>query len=330
MRAFLESSPIRAILAVPLIVKEQVIGALGLVDASGRVFTEDDVRLAQAFADQAAVALENARLYADAERRRVEAETLSGLVRTITATLDPASVLRRVAAAARELCGSDSSHILLRDAETDTMFTRYGVGQAVGDADAPRIARGRGAGGQAWSTGRPFRTANRPNDPRVRDDYPEAIKRERVIATLVVPIWISGQIEGLLYVSNRADRSFTDRDEAILIRLADHAAIAIQNATLYSRLQGLSGAADGGAGGGAPPPGPRAPRRDRPAPHRAAPHPRRARAAVGRAGGRGSARPRRWCRSCSSGSARSRSTCGRASWTTWACCPRCSTTSSGT
>jgi GAF domain-containing protein len=241
VRAFLENSQIRAILAVPLIVKEQVIGALGLVDVSGRVFTEDDVRLAQAFADQAAVALENARLYADAERRRVEAETLSGLVRTITATLDPASVLRRVAAAARELCGSDIAHILLRDAESDTMFARYGVGHAVDDADAPRIARGRGAGGQAWSTGRPFRTANRPNDPRVRDDYPEAARREGIIATLVVPIWISGQVEGLLYVSNRADRSFTDRDEAILIRLADHAAIAIQNATLYSRLQGLSG-----------------------------------------------------------------------------------------
>jgi signal transduction histidine kinase len=75
----------------------------------------------------------------------------------------------------------------------------------------------------------------------VCDDYPEAIKREGVIATLVVPIWISRQVEGLLYVSNRDDRPFTNRDEAILIRLADHAAIAIQNATLYSRLQALSG-----------------------------------------------------------------------------------------
>jgi len=241
VRAFLEASPIRAILALPLIVKEQVIGALGLLDVSGRVFTDDDVRLAQAFADQAAVALENARLYADAERGRVEAEALAGLVRTITATLDPASVLRRVAVAGRELCGSDIAHIVLRDAETDTMFARYGVGHAVDEADAPRITRGRGAGGQAWSTGRPFRTANRPDDPRVRDDYPEATKREGVIGELVVPIWISGQVEGLLYVSNRADRPFTDRDEAILIRLADHAAIAIQNATLYSRLQRLSG-----------------------------------------------------------------------------------------
>jgi GAF domain-containing protein len=241
VRAFIERTQIRAILAVPLIVKEQVIGALGLADALGRVFTADDVRLAQAFADQAAVALENARLYGDAERGRIEAETLAGLVRTISATLDLESVLRRVAAAGRELCASDIAHILLRDPESDSMFARFGVGHSVGDADAPHIQRGRGAGGQAWSTGRPFRTANRPDDPRIRGDYPEAVRREGVIATLVVPIWISGQVEGLLYVSNRTDRPFTDRDEAILIRLADHAAIAIQNATLFSRLQGLSG-----------------------------------------------------------------------------------------
>jgi GAF domain-containing protein len=241
LRTFIERSGIRSILAVPLIVKEQVIGALALADTNGRVFTADDVRLAQAFADHAAVALENARLYAEAEQRRVEAETLTELVRTISATLDVASVLRRLATAARELCGSDTAHILLRDAESDTMFDRYGVGHAVGDADAPRIERGRGAGGQAWSTGRPFRTSNRTGDPRVREHYQDAVRREGVVATLVVPIWINGQVEGLLYVSNRVDRRFTDRDEAILIRLADHAAIAIQNATLYSRLQGLSG-----------------------------------------------------------------------------------------
>ncbi len=241
VRTSIGSSQIRAILAVPLMVKEQVIGALGLVDSTGRVFTADDVRLAQAFADQAAVALENARLYADAERRRVEAETLAGLVRTISATLDLDAVLRHVAAAGRELCGSDIAHILLRDADSDTMFARYGVGHAVGAADGPHIVRGKGAGGQAWSTGRPFRTANRPDDPRVRADYSEAVKREGVVSTLVVPIWIGGQVEGLLYVSNRTDRSFTDRDQAVLIRLADHAAIAIQNATLFTRLQGLSG-----------------------------------------------------------------------------------------
>jgi GAF domain-containing protein len=239
VRAFIEGSPIRTVLAVPLTVKEQVIGALALVDAEGRAFTAEDVRLAQAFADQAAVALENARLYADTERRRVESETLAGLVRTISATLDLDAVLRHVAVAARELCGSDIAHVLIRDPDSETMSARYGVGHT-GESHAP-IERGKGAGGTAWSTGRPFRTANRPEDPRVQADYPELVAREGIIATLVVPVWIGGQIEGLLYVENRTNRAFTDRDEAILIRLADHAAIAIQNATLFSRLQGLSG-----------------------------------------------------------------------------------------
>jgi signal transduction histidine kinase len=121
------------------------------------------------------------------------------------------------------------------------MFARFGVGFTSGGAEHPRIQRGRGAGGIAWATGRPFQTSDRLGDPRVRDAYSDAVEREGVIATLVVPIWITGQVEGLLYVSNRSARVFTERDEAVLIRLADHAAIAIQNATLFSRLQGLSG-----------------------------------------------------------------------------------------
>jgi GAF domain-containing protein len=240
-RAVIERSLMRSVLAVPLMVKDQVIGALGLVDAAGRVFTAEDVQLAQAFADQAAVALENARLYAEAERRRVEAETLAGVVRTISATLDLDAILRHVAAAGRELCGSDIAHIVLRDTDSDTMFDRYGVGHCSAPGDWPHIERGRGAGGTAWSTGRPYRTSNRLGDPRIGRDYSEQVTREGVVTTLVVPIWIGGQVEGLLYVSNRTHRPFSDRDEAILIRLADHAAIAIQNATLFNRLQGLSG-----------------------------------------------------------------------------------------
>jgi GAF domain-containing protein len=239
MRAHIERTGLRAVMAVPLTVKEQVVGALGLVDAAGRIFNVEDVQLARALADQGSVALENARLYADAEQRRLEGETLSGLVRTISATLDLAAVMRHVAAAARELCRSDIAHILLRDAEGDTMSTQYGVGHM--RPYGARIERGRGAGGTAWSTGRPFRSANRATDSRIVDHYPEQVAREGVVTTLVVPIWISGQVEGLLYVENRTDRVFTDRDEAILLRLADHAAVAIQNATLYQRLQGLSG-----------------------------------------------------------------------------------------
>src|SRR2546430_1703914 len=76
-RASIERIGNRSVLAVPLRVGERVIGALGVGDQVGRRFDDDEIRLAEAFADQAALALENARLYTEATRRRLEAEELA-------------------------------------------------------------------------------------------------------------------------------------------------------------------------------------------------------------------------------------------------------------
>jgi PAS domain S-box-containing protein len=73
-RPYIERSDYRAVLAVPFMVRERVIGALAVGDRAGRTFDDDAIRLAQAFADQAAVALENARLLDEAELRRRAAE----------------------------------------------------------------------------------------------------------------------------------------------------------------------------------------------------------------------------------------------------------------
>ncbi len=67
LRARLEQAPYRAVLAVPLLTRDRVIGVLALGDRAGRTFTADEVLLAQAFADEATLALENARLYTEAQ-----------------------------------------------------------------------------------------------------------------------------------------------------------------------------------------------------------------------------------------------------------------------
>lgn len=72
--AYIERSDYRAVLAVPFLVQDRVIGALAVGDRAGRTFDEEAIRLAQAFADQAAVALENARLLEEAELRQRAAE----------------------------------------------------------------------------------------------------------------------------------------------------------------------------------------------------------------------------------------------------------------
>jgi len=68
IRAAIQRAPYRAVLAVPLLAKDSVVGALGIGDRAGRAFDDEEVQLAQAFAAQAAVALENSRLHEELHR----------------------------------------------------------------------------------------------------------------------------------------------------------------------------------------------------------------------------------------------------------------------
>jgi signal transduction histidine kinase len=67
LRRRLEGAPYRALLSVPLMIKEDVIGVLSVGDRAGRIFDDDDIHIGRAFADQAALALHNARLYETAQ-----------------------------------------------------------------------------------------------------------------------------------------------------------------------------------------------------------------------------------------------------------------------
>ncbi|MBI2461396.1 MAG: GAF domain-containing protein, partial [Candidatus Rokubacteria bacterium] len=222
----------RAILEVPVVLRGEVIGAMAALDKAPRKFSGEDTALLSALADHTALALERARLIGETQAQRQEAEVLAELASTITASLDLDTVLERVAKGARELCGSD-----MADPDSDAMVLRYLVGTRYQQYDTFRIEAGKGSGGLVVSTGCPFRTDDYAADPRISKDYLEVAQVEGIVAELVVPIQIEGRVEGLLFVQNRAHRPFTDRDEAILVRLADHAAIAIKNARLYGELR---------------------------------------------------------------------------------------------
>src|SRR5207249_1401511 len=235
-RAELAGRTHRAMLAVPLVVTGRALGALIVGDATGRRFTPEEIARAEAFADQAALALENARLYADAEGRRREAEVLAEVARTVGATLELDVVLVRIAEAARELCGADVARIALWDPGTDTMHVRHGVGTQA-DYQSVRIERGVGLGGLAWGSGRAARTDDRRTDPRFGDAHAELVAAEGTVAALAVPIRAGERVEGLIFVDNRSARPFTDRDERVLSGLADHAAVALRNARLFQALR---------------------------------------------------------------------------------------------
>ncbi|MBI1964411.1 MAG: GAF domain-containing protein, partial [Candidatus Rokubacteria bacterium] len=226
----------RAMLAVPLAYQGRTLGVLKLLHRRPRPFGSEDVAFLGALATEAGMAIENARLYDEAARGRREAEAIADLVRTINESLDLGATLERVTQAARRLCGSDVAAVALRDRD-GAMSLQYLAGARSGGAVGRRVEDGLGTGGQVLATGRPFRTSNCAADPRITRAPLDAADAEEITAEMVVPVTNEGRIDGLLYVSNRAPRAFTDRDETVLSRLAEHAALAITNAQLFAREQ---------------------------------------------------------------------------------------------
>jgi signal transduction histidine kinase len=209
---------------------------LGLLEAVGDRIVQLLERERAALERERLLAREQVtRAVAQAEARR--ATLLGDLARSINASLELGTILQTVAEGARELCRSDLSAIALREPETGAMVFRHRAGERLADAQRRVVLPGRGAGGLVLESGRPVRSDNAGHDPRFTGDvgYLAAVGIERIVTLMVVPIELDGQIEGLLYVDNRSLRPFTDRDEAILRQLADHAAIALRNAHLLGR-----------------------------------------------------------------------------------------------
>jgi len=232
-RAAVEAEGYRAVLSVPLLVGERVLGALVTYRDDVGPFSVRQIELMQAFAHQAALALENSRLYQESERRRRESEVFAGVAQAITASLDLDTVLRRITDSAKELVGSDLAMIGFREGDTEAVTVRHRVGSRYTSDRTFRIEPGKGFGGQALLSGRPLRTDDYTNDPAFSKDYLGAVVRDDSVSAMVVPIRSEDHVVGLLYVANRTKRPFSDHDEATLLRLADEAAVAIRNAQLF-------------------------------------------------------------------------------------------------
>jgi GAF domain-containing protein len=228
---------LHAFAALPLVAGGRAVGVLFLVFAEVRDFADEDQEIMGLLADQAAIAIRQAQLYREGDRRRDEAEVMAELTSSISASLELGDVLARVANGARDLCRADLSRIALRTPDDPVVRFRFAVGSRLDPWKDVRLEPGKGAGGRVLATGEPFRTSDYQRDARISDHFKALAGEEGIVAQMVVPIRTQDETHGVMYVANRSSRPFTDHDEAILRRLADYAGAAIKNATLYQGMR---------------------------------------------------------------------------------------------
>src|SRR5439155_968139 len=105
-------SPANSGLSVPLVVNERVTGAMTIFKTTGTRFTDDDIAIAEAFADQAGLALERARLMREAEEREEEATKLYEVSLALLQSLDTNRIVDVITEKAQELLGFDSAAVI--------------------------------------------------------------------------------------------------------------------------------------------------------------------------------------------------------------------------
>ncbi len=220
---------IRAALVMPLIYKTRIIGALNILSHQHDAFDEADVPLLGQFAVFVAVALENARLF-DLERRNSEAfETLAEIGREIASILDFDELLTRLAQLVKRVIDYRTFGVLLLNESAQMLELKLAV-EFGESCKQPSLKIGEGLVGYAALHKVPVVVDDVTTDPR----YIPCVADVR--SELVIPLLHNDRCIGVFDLASPDLAAFSKRDVEILTPLANHTAVAIENARLYEKV----------------------------------------------------------------------------------------------
>ena len=230
-------SPFRRVLGVPLKVRDKVIGVINVTDDEQTgAFDENEVKVASLFAAQAAVALDNARLFESERQQRALAETLREVGATLAATLDVKAVLDRLLGQISLVVPNDAANVMLVEAG-EVYVARWRGYERFGAADYIAAVRFPISGTpnlrQMVETGQPLVIPDVNTFPGWIHKPEEAWLRSYAAA----PVRVRGEIVGFLNVDSAMPDFFTSEHAERLRAFADQAAIALGNAQLYEAVQ---------------------------------------------------------------------------------------------
>ena len=234
---------VHSLVIVPMLREDVAIGALVVSRGEVRPFTDTEVALLEAFADQAVIAIENARLFEELQDRStaltqaLERQTAVGEVLRVIASspTDAQPVLETIARSAMHLSDSIQALLLIRDGDYLVKGAGVGEGADIHPIGGPIPLAERRDTVAAFKERRTIHTPDR-SDPAHRTAFPD-IRNHAPVATVVVPLVHDQEAIGVLSVGRRVARGYSPAEIALVEMFADQAAIAIANARLFQDLQ---------------------------------------------------------------------------------------------
>jgi len=229
-----EKTTARGVMVVPLLIGSRLVGTLASVHLEeGRLFGQEDLRLLNLFAPQAAIAIENARLFGETLKQSTEQQAVLDTLADLSGELELASVLQRVLERAVDLLDVTGGELAIFEEghEELEIVASHNIGS---DSTGTRLALGEGAMGRVAASHEPLIIPNYQEWDGRSNKYEKTTAR----GVMVVPLLIGSRLVGTLAsVHLEEGRLFGREDLRLLNMFAPQAAIAIENARLYTQAQ---------------------------------------------------------------------------------------------
>jgi PAS domain S-box-containing protein len=232
--------PARSVCAVPLSAGDQFIGTIELASLMPEAFTEDHLETLQTVAAQAAVAIQNAQLFAETRRRVDESATLFRISAIASSALPADELLRRLMAEIGQLVKAELGLTMLYNPDTNTLepllAASFGeVPDAVDDFHISGVHPDFDS--SVFRTRAVFRTDDALHEERLASFYRPLVERYQMRALMAAPLVVRDQGIGEIYVAKRAVDPFTDTDQQRLSTVVTLLAGALENFRLSAEQQ---------------------------------------------------------------------------------------------
>ncbi|MEW6504156.1 MAG: GAF domain-containing protein [Chloroflexota bacterium] len=241
-----------SLLKTPLFIRGQIFGAITFHFSQPRKFSDEDIELARMLSDQTALAIENARLFEAAERRRQIAESLRVILSILNSERPLDEVLHAIVSQAQQLLGAKAVAIHRLDSEKNLLIPEASVGLSKEYVSSIHLPLGQGALGIAVLKRRPVQVNDTIavfSGKGVQSADGESIRldeglinklqqfADRYGAVLAVPMVIKSQIYGGLALYYSTPRNFLPEEIELAVTYADQASLAIENARLIQQVK---------------------------------------------------------------------------------------------
>ena len=244
-----EKFGIQRVASIPLLAADRSVGTLNVLDHRAQRFTEDEVSLLTAFADQASLALEKARLLNEAERERERAETerdrsdtLYRVSNLLGSAHDTDEVLDLIVNEATRLLGAHAGFMRLLDGDAMVSSVATKSGEAFRAEIAERLPtlpldNDESPVGRVMATKRPIVTEDLAKGEGSGPSLRTLAQKYDYHGAVYVPLVANDRSLGVLILVDTHIRLFTEDEVSLLTAFADQASLALEKARLLNEAE---------------------------------------------------------------------------------------------